>query len=279
MKSFVNLNGALEQEDQPLITVNNRGFRYGDGLFETMKWVNGKIPLEKYHFERLFSGMSALAFTIPDELSPKRINEQISQLLEKNAHEKKARIRLTIFRKSGALHDGECSQPDYIIQSAALPDETGLNAKGLHIDIYPAARKSQDIFSSLKTNNFLPYVMGAIYAKAHQLDDCILLNTGERICDATIANVFIIKDATLVTPPVSEGCIAGVMRRYLLETLAAAGYPVNEQPVTMNQLAVADEVFLTNAVSGIRWVEKCGNVCYTNRITAEIFERLVKGLL
>jgi branched-chain amino acid aminotransferase len=278
VNSYINFNGSFKNEDEQLIPVNNRAFRYGDGLFETMKSINGKLPLVEYHYQRLFSGMKELAFQQPSNFTPQFISQQITELIQKNNHLKRARIRLMIFRGNGGLYENEYQLPNYLIESAALPDEEALNEKGLSIDIYPKAHKSRDVFSAIKTNNFLPYAMAAIYAKQQFLNDCLVLNTSRRICDATIANVFLIKDKLISTPAISEGCIAGVMRRYLLEKLPSIGYTVSEASITPDQLTEADEVFLTNAVNGIRWVRTCGNLQYTATETQNIYNKLVKPI-
>jgi branched-chain amino acid aminotransferase len=153
-----------------------------------------------------------------------------------------------------------------------------LNENGLVIDIYPDARKSCDIFSNLKSANFLPYTMAARYAKENKLNDCLVLNTTGRIADSTIANVFIIKDGAITTPQLQEGCVNGVMRRYLIEQMRAMNYEIREEALTASNLELADEVFLSNAINGIRWVKQCQNTIYTNVKTVEIYNRIIKTI-
>jgi branched-chain amino acid aminotransferase len=257
MNSFVNFNGSIERSDKPLITVQNRGLRFGDGLFETMRCFDGRLPLLQFHFERLFTGLHSLLFDAPSWLTPAFLTEQITELLRRNDHQKSAKVRLMIFRGEGGLYDTTNSPVNMLIESYSI-EKPGKDEGSLLIDIFPHSRKAADAYSSVKSNNFLPYVMGALFAKQNGWDDAVILNTSDRICDATIANIFIIKNNHIVTPALTEGCIAGVMRRFLLEALQTAGYAVQETTVTPAQLYTADEVFLTNAVSGIRTVKKCG---------------------
>lgn len=278
MISYIILNGSFKKEDEPVIAVNNRGFRYGDGLFETMKSINGKISLEDYHFNRLFSGMKELAFEAPSWFTAPFLRDQIAGLLQKNSHLEKARVRLMVFRSNGSLYDNEYQVPNYLIESLPLDSEDMINEKGLNIDIFPKSYKSRDIFSAIKTNNFLPYAMAAIYAKQHHLNDSLLLNSSRRICDSTIANVFIVQNKMITTPSLSEGCIAGVMRRFLIEKLPEIGYPVHETSITPDQLTDADEIFLTNSIYGIRWVKNCGNLDYNSTETTSIYNKLIKPL-
>jgi len=170
----------------------------------------------------------------------------------------------------------------YIIECWPLDESINkLNENGLVIDVYPDARKSRDIFSNLKSSNFLPYTMAAIYAKENKLNDCLLLNESGNIADATTANLFIIKDGMITTPALSEGCVNGVMRRYLLERLKGEdrGFKTEESIITIDNLLHADEVFLTNAIKGIRWVKRFRGTTYgnitSNLLTGIIFQ--IKG--
>jgi branched-chain amino acid aminotransferase len=274
MPHFINFNGIFLEESTPIVAAGNRALRYGDGVFETMKLVNGEIKLNDFHFERLFNALSLLQFRTPQGFSIDYLQEQILSLCTKNLLAS-ARVRLNVFRKNGGLYDLLDHTPNFVIEAGTLPQENfTINDKGLVIGLYDKARKSFDTFSHLKSNNYLPYTMGALYAEANDLDDCMILNSNERICEATIANVFWVRDNAIFTPPLSEGCVAGVMRRHLLNILPLNGYSVQEQPLTVSELKNADEVFLTNAVSGIRWVEKFQDKAYTNAVTASIFSLL-----
>ena len=265
-------NGQLFREGKAVISPDNRSFRYGDGLFETMRVINGNILLKALHFERLLRGMKLLQFDIPEFFTAVQLEEDIVSLCKKNRIEDKAVVRLVVFRNDGGLYDLEDMRPNYIIQGMPLQQypvaPTGDG--GLVIDIYPDASKACNIFSEVKSNNFLLYVMGAMYARQNGLGDCLILNQYGRIADATIANVFWIKNRVIYTAPLEEACVAGVTRRFLLQQLPAAGYTINEQPLTPDDLLSADEVFLTNAVRGIRAVGKCRNRSYSSSLTKEI---------
>lgn len=255
--------------------VSNRGYRYGDGLFETIKVINEKILLGEYHFERLFSGLSLLKFEIPKLFTAGRITEEILGLCKKNGCAQRARVRLSVSRGNGGLYDDnrglyyviECWPLDESVNKLNDPDSY---RDGLVIDVYPDARKNCDVFSNLKSSNFLPYSMAAIYAKENKLNDCLLLNESGNIADATTANLFIIKDGMITTPALSEGCVNGVMRRHLLERLKVEdrGFEIGESIITIDNLLHADEVFLTNAIKGIRWVKRFRGNTYGNTITS-----------
>jgi branched-chain amino acid aminotransferase len=276
--NYINLNGKILPGDKPALLVSNRGYRYGDGLFETIKVINEKILLEPYHFERLFSGLRLLQFEVPKLFTAEKLAGEIPQLCNKNECEKLARVRLSVFRGNGGLYD-EDRTLQYIIECWPLDELVNkLNENGLVIDIFPGARKSCDTFSNLKSANFLPYTMAATYAKENKLNDCLVLNSSGHIADSTIANVFIVKDGAIVTPALSEGCVNGTMRKYLLKKMMDAGYEIHETCVTVSDIEKADEVFLTNAIKGIRWVKQFRDKSYSNSKAMEIHNRIIKSI-
>jgi branched-chain amino acid aminotransferase len=271
--SSICFNGKFLSADQPVLMADNRGYRYGDGLFETMKVFNGQILLEDFHFQRLFTGLQLLKFEMTSLFKTDKIREEIIQLCKKNNCTELARVRLSVFRGNGGLYDGD-KKSQYLIECWPLDKSNNeLNENGLVIDVFPDARKSCDVFSNLKSANCLPYVMAAEHAKENKLNDCLVLNQHERIADSTIANVFIIKGETIITPALSEGCVNGVMRRYLSEKLRAMGYELREEKLTVENIETADEVFLTNAIKGIRWVKQFRDKTYGNSQTVEIYQQ------
>jgi len=275
---FICLNGKILRAEDPVLLASNRGYRYGDALFETMKVASKNILLEAYHFERLFAGLRLLQFEVPKLLTREKLRNEVILLAEKNHCGNLARIRLSVFRGNGGVYDEERT-PQYLIECWPLNESLNrLNENGLIIDVFPAARKSCDSFSHLKSANYLPYTMAAIYAKANKLNDCLVLNTDGNIADATIANVFLIKEGVIITPGPDQGCVNGVMRRHLLEKMKDAGYSIQENPVSVSTLEEADEVFLTNAISGIRWVKQFRAKGYLNNLTVEIYNRFIKTI-
>lgn len=270
---FFIYNDTMYNEGELVISPDSRAFKYGEGLFETMKYVNGKIQLQRYHFERLFSGMKILNFTVPESFKESFLKNQINKLCERNSDQNTARVRLTVFR-----NDLKNYSPGYIIQSWPVEENNELNSDGLVIDIFPDVKKSCDVFSNIKSNNYLQYLMAADHAKNINADDCILLNMYGRICETSIANIFIIKDKIIYTPPLSEGCIAGVMRRFIIHDLQT-NFKVEEKFLTIEDMLNADEVFITNSIKGVRWVKKFKAITYKNNIGKEIFNKLNQQLL
>lgn len=273
-------NGKFCKEGETIAGPGDRSLRYGDGVFETMKLQDGKLLLADGHFARLWKGMTILGFDIPKLLSPEKFMEEMAVLVKKNGHEKKARIRLQVYRGDGGLYDTLNMQPNYMIESWKLPEENdSLNSNGLEMGIYTEAKKSCDVLGNLKHCNFLPYILAALYAKKEKWNDALLLNQYERVCDSTIANVFIIKKEQLYTPALSEGCVAGVMREHLLAVLKNNGWQVHETKITADDILTADEVFLTNSIYNMRWVKRIGNAEYTNTAVQKIYGQVLPTIL
>ncbi len=277
-EQFFIFNNKLYDNDSPVISPSNRGLRYGDGLFETMKSIKGKITNEDFHFERLFSGLALLKFEIPKAFNKNFVLKKIKELCAKNKHNDIARIRLMIIRGNGGIFDPENLFPNYIIESWKLISTGELNGNGLVIDLLPGVKKSCDNFSHLKSNNYLPYVLAGLYAKENKLNDCIVLNSFERICDSAIANIFIIKGNEIITPPLSEGCVAGTMRRWMLEKFYLQNYKVVEKNLTESDLLHADECFLTNSIYHLRWVKNFRNKNYANSSVKKIYNHILQTI-
>jgi branched-chain amino acid aminotransferase len=272
MNQFMLYNGELRNASEAIAGAGNRGLRYGDGLFETIKIVKGQMPLFVLHAERLWNGLNTLQMPLP--FDQEQLKQQIVMLCERNNVLEAGRVRVMVFRGNGTLYSVEAVHPNIVIQAEALPAAyLALNEHGWQVDVCPGVQKSCDVLANLKSNNYLPYVMAAMHAQKHTLNDCLVMNTYGRICDATIANVFWVHNGYVCTTPLSEGGVAGVMRRFLLQQ---EGYKLLETACTEDELLQADEVFLTNALYGVRWVQGFRGRVYKCQISADLHERFVR---
>jgi len=270
----------IYQEGDLIISGSSRGLRYGDGLFETMKCKNNHLLSAQQHFARLWKGLETLQFDIPKHFTSVYLEQQIHSLIKKNGQEDAVRIRLNIFRSDGGLNDPKDNLPNYIIETWDLSADAGKwNSNGLILSIYNEVKKSCDILSNLKHNNYLPSVMAALYAKKQKVNDVLVLNSFNRICESSIANVFLIKEEVIYTPPLSEGCVAGILRNFLIEQLDAEGFMLKEKIITPEDVMNADEIFLTNSITNIRWVKQIGNKEFTNKLTQKIYTAIISKIL
>jgi branched-chain amino acid aminotransferase len=280
MGIFFNYNGKIYKERDAVIGAANRGLRYGDGLFETMKYKNGALLFAKQHFARLWNGLKILQFEIPKHVTQDFLEKEIVALLNTTEIKHDARIRLNIFRGDGGLYDAKDDVLNYIIEIWELSADSGKwNSNGLVVGIYDEVKKSCDVLSNLKHNNYLPSVIAALYAKKEKWNDALILNSYDRICETTIANIFLIKDEIIYTPPLSEGCVAGIMRAFLIEQLHSLKFIINEKPITLSEVMDADEICLTNSIYNIRWVQQIGNKSFSNTLTQKIYSSIISTIL
>lgn len=264
--------------NEPAILAQNRSFKYGHGLFETMAIRNGKITLSQFHFDRLIDGMHRLNIPKSGLFSPDQIEKEILSLCKKNGCIEKARVRLSV-SGNGSMDDLKTGHTDYLIEAWPLDESNGRwNEKGLVIDLFDGARKVSDRYSDLKTTSALCYVLAASYARENQLDDCLVLNDHGYVTDCSIANIFLIKGENIFTPSLSSGCVGGVMRRHLLEQFTFNKVKFEEVGIRISDFMDADEVFLTNAIRGIRWVKQFREKVYTNAGTRKIYDDYVRKI-
>lgn len=227
----------------PQLLADNKAYRYGDGLFETIKVISGKPALFNYHINRLNQGISLLQYNMPAYYTETWLENTIQELCIVNGHNHQARVRVSLYRGNGDIF----SNPDagIILESYELVPAQLQHQ--LVIGLYTTGYKNVDSFSNLKTANSLLYSMAAIHAAKQQWQDSIILNQHRHVIETAIANIFWIEKGTVFTPPLSEGCVAGVMRQYLMDNTSIA-----EKVCTVDALLAADEVFITNAIRGIR---------------------------
>ncbi len=273
---FFIYNNVFFRSHIPVISGQNRSFRYGDGLFETMRMFKGRIINARFHFERLLAGMKLLEFEIPSYFSEIYFADKVNELASKNSILENARIRLTVFRGDEGLFEIENNSTNYLLETFPLSGNMEFNEEGLVLDVIPGITKSCDKFSNIKSNNYLPSIMAARFAKKNGLDDAIILNAFGRVCESSIANIFIVKDEKIFTPPLTEGCVAGVVRRWMLEKLVLQNCRTEEKMLTVEDLLFADELFLTNAIQVIKWVKRFGRKSYGNEKVKEIFQRFIE---
>lgn len=279
MELRFNLNGKIFRAGERVIHPDNRSFRYGEGLFETIRLSNAKIPLWNEHWNRLSYSLPRLYFSLPPHFTSEFLKSELLSLAEKNNCLDAARARITVFKGGGGLWENPTTSFNYLIQCWPLENKTfSMHENGLDIGLFADGWKSCDAFSNFKNNNYLLYAMAAQYAKQQQWNEALILNQHNRICDATIANVFFMKEDVVCTPHLNEGCVAGVMRNYLLQQLKQAGIKTEEGAYTVADLLQAHELFLTNAFYGIRWVKSFGNITYQGNQSFHFFQQYISPL-
>ncbi len=268
-------NGHLISLYEPAISFTNRAFRYGDSLFESIRYSKGRVMFLADHIKRIKLSMTILRMNVPGEFSTTNIEALILHLINQNNISSDARIRLTVFRNDGGYYTPDTNDISFLIETEALETEGyTLNQKGLWVDVYTEIKKPISKISNLKTGSALLYVMAGLTKKSLKLDDCLLINENGHIIESINANIFVIKNGSLYTSPLADGCIEGVMRKQILTLASLNRILTFEQSLTVDKLMNGDEVFLTNAIKGIQWVGQFKNTFYTNRQALFFTEQL-----
>lgn len=271
---IVNYNGAVLPDTQPIFKAGNRAFRYGDGLFESIRVFDGKMPFFERHWQRLSAGLAFLKFDIPDFYAPFFFKNEIEKLTQNQGN---WRIRLTVWRSGEGLYTPETNLPVFLVEATPLPSNIfELNENGLKVGIFHQVQLPLQPLQNSKTISSLSYVLASIFKKENCLDDCFLLNTNGRLACGSSSNIFLVINGELLTPPLSEGCVAGTMRATLLDVASQLGIKAQELPLTFDLMDEMDEIFLTNAIQGIRWVRQVEGI--SKQFSNELATGLVKAL-
>lgn len=276
-KKLINFNGQIVFSDQQVLSVNNRGFRYGDGLFESMRYMNGAIKFPELHIDRIQKGMKVLKLDNNLHIDSWFLREKVEELVRRNKIGNDARVKLTVFRDADGLYSPSSNKTAFVLESQALNESLyTLNPKGLIIDVFDELTKPINILANLKTCNSLVYVLAGVYKNQHALDEVIILNQDGFLCETISSNVFVVYDRKLYTPALNEGCIGGVMRQVVMRLAKENGIELIEAQVNPEILNEADEVFITNASKGIQWVMGYNNKRYFNEVAKFLSEKLNK---
>lgn len=265
MSLFVNNNGEVLLASQYSIKSGSRAFLYGDGLFESIRIFNGKIINFENHFKRLIAGAAELKMRIPTYFTADFLLEKANELIQKSNLTEGGKCRISLDRVAGGTYRPESNEITYFIEVHPLKENYfNLNAKGLEVDVYSEHKKDKNDLSNLKTKNGLIYILASISAQEKGLDDYFITNTSNGIAEGTSSNLFVFSNNVLYTPSLSEGCVAGTMRMQVINLALDNGIKVYECAISPSNLLSADEIFLTNAISGIMWVSGYKHKRYFN---------------
>lgn len=272
---MINLNGVLVTQDQQL-SVNNRAFLYGDSVFETLKVVNNSILFLEDHYFRLMAAMRIVRMEIPMNFTLEYFEEQILSLAKINKCESSARVRFSVFRNEGGFYLPMVNTISYIIQSVTLPNQYySLDQNPYEVELYKDFYVSKQLLSSLKTNNKMVHITGSIFAKENGYDNCLILNETKNVVEALQGNIFMVLEGRLITPPISEGCLNGIMRKQILAIAKKNNeYEVVEGVISPFDLQKAEELFITNVVKGIQPISKYRKKEYQNTVATSLIQPL-----
>ncbi|MFT5256704.1 MAG: branched-chain amino acid aminotransferase [Arenicella sp.] len=251
---MINFNGELVLKENVKLTTDNRGFKYGDGIFETIKVVNKKVVFWEDHYFRLMASMRMLRMKIPMEFTLEFLEKEILKTVAVLEEGTSFRVRLNVFRKDGGLYTPKTNSINYLIEASESNYQT---KETYEIDVFKDFYNYSGLLSTIKTNNRMLNTLASIYASENDLDNCILVNERKGVVEVANANIFIVKDNVVKTPALTEGCIKGIVRSKVIDILTKnKDFTIEETVISPFEIQKADEVFITNAIMGIQAVTK-----------------------
>ncbi len=270
----VNFNGQISPSSSPIFQVSNRAFNYGDGLFETMRISEGKILFLSKHWERLNKSMKMLHLHWPNDFTIEDFKQECLKIYPQKGD---FRVRFTAWRAGTGLYTPNSQETHFLVSGNPLDSAPyPFNSQGLSLHRFTEKAIHPDRYSWIKSTNALIYVLAGIAKQASDWEDCLILNTQGRIAEASSSNIFLIKGKSLISPPLSEGGIAGIVRGVLLEEASHAGFLVEEKSIDETALLAADEVFLSNSIAGIKWVGQYKNSTFGQEKSRQLHSLLSK---
>ncbi|RYD80413.1 MAG: 4-amino-4-deoxychorismate lyase [Sphingobacteriales bacterium] len=274
-QQYILLNDEFHAADVPVLTASNRSFKFGDGLFESMRMIDGKLQFADLHADRLVSGMKALKIDGHALMDDYFLRQKTADLAKRNKWNGNVRFRLSVYREGSGVYTPEINKAGYVLDG--LPMNTNryeLNTKGLIIDVFDEITKPVNKLSNFKTSNALLYVMAGIFKSQNRLDEAMILNQYGFLCESISANVFVVYNNQIYTPALTEGCVSGVMRTAIMQLAKMHDLELIEAQINPEILKEAEEVFITNATQGIQWVMGYGRKRYFNEISKFLTEKL-----
>lgn len=274
---MVNFNGTFHDTSSHLLSTENRGYAYGDALFETIKVVHGKVLFWEDHYFRLMASMRIMRMEIPMTFTMEFLESEILKTVEASDLTKAtARVRLNVHREADGKYTPFSNAVGFnIITERLTSDFYTINTAAYTVELFKDFYVAPGLLSTLKTNNKSINILGSIYAKENNYDNCFLLNTNKTVVEALNGNLFLVKDRVIKTAPLSEGCLKGIMRKQIMAIVdKMEGYTLEEAPISPFELQKADELFITNIIVGIQPITKYRKKQYTTEVSKMLVEKL-----
>lgn len=272
---MINYNGTIVTQST-IALHENRGFLYGDAIFETLKVLDGKVLFLEDHYFRLMASMRIVRMEIPMSFTMEYMEEQVLLLTGILPAAPSYRARLSFFRKPGGFYLPVDNNVEFIITAAPLAEPLySFDEAPYEVDLFRDFYVTRQLLSTLKSTNKMVHITGSIYADENGLDNCLLLNDEKNVVEALQGNLFMLTGGKLVTPPVTDGCLNGIMRKQVLALVRKIeGLEVEEASISPFDLQKADELFITNVVKGIQPVTKYRKKDYVRVMAADLVKRL-----
>ena len=276
---MINFNGSFVSDDTTILT-RNRAFLYGDAVFETVKIIDSKVLFLEDHYFRLMSSMRVIRMEIPMNFTMEYFEEQILAIAKSKNMVISSRARITVYRNDGGYYLPQDNTVSFLISVESLDTALySISQKEYIVDLYTDFYVTKQLLSAIKTTNKIINITASIFANENGLDNCLLLNDSKNVIEALQGNLFMLKGNTLITPPISEGCLNGVMRKQILALARKIGnLEVVEDVISPFDLQKADELFITNVIKGIQPITKYRKKEFTTDLASKLVQKLNETL-
>ena len=274
---MINLNGKIVKEEEAKLSVLNRGFAYGDSVFETIRVISGKIMFWEDHYFRLMASMRIMRMEIPANFSPEFLEEEIKNIIEaKDLTTSPCRVRFAVYRKQGGYYTPATREVGYVLTAEKLENSFYLfNEDPYEIELFKDHYVNSGLLSTIKSNNRAVNVLGSIYAKENDYANCLLLNEKKSVVEALNGNIFLVSGSIIKTPPITDGALNGIIRKQLIGIIKKTEeYTLEETSISPFELQKADELFITNVAVGIQSISKYRKKEYERKIAKDLLSKL-----
>src|ERR1700682_2726375 len=275
-ESKIYVDGKFYAEADAKVSVFDHGLLYGDGIFEGIRFYNGRVFRREEHLERLWESARSICLEIP--IGPEEMTEALLEMIRRNDL-REGYIRLIVTRGVGnlGLNPTQCKRPSVIIIATTIAlYSKEVCEKGLTVVTCATRRTGAAALNpAVKSLNYLNNVMARIEANLAGADEALMLNEAGNVAECTADNVFIIKRGQIFTPPISAGALRGITRSVVFDIAAELGFKITETDITRHDVFVADECFLTGTAAELIPVIKADGRMIGNGKPGSITTRMI----
>jgi len=278
---MINFNGEIISNSNAQISVFNRGFAYGDALFETVRANGLKLLFWEDHYFRLMASMRIMRMQIPMNFTLEYLEKQIIDTISSHGlpQSQSVRVKFSVYRDSEGLYTPEKNEVGFFISIKKIDSPfyllNNFQDNSYRIELYKDHYLPNDLLATLKSNNRALNVLAGIFAKENEYNNLLLLNTEKKVVEAINGNVFLVKGNTIKTPPLKDGGINGVFRKQLIDLIKKQGdFVLEENSISTFELQKANELFVTNVISGFTSVTNYRKKKYTNKVAQKLLSLL-----
>ena len=274
---MVNFNGNVLQKAENVLGFDNRGLNYGDAVFETVRVSGSKIFFWEDHYFRLMASMRILRMEIPITFTLEFLEDQVLKVINSFPNKNHSyNVKILVWRKPGGKYRPHTNDVDYLITGSFIEATFYiLNDAAYEVELFKDHYVTSGILSTLKSNNKIINVLGSIFAEENSYQNCLLLNETKMIVEALNGNLFLVSGNKIKTPPLADGCLNGILRKQIIAVCKKIpAYTLEEVSVSPFELQKADEMFITNVITGIQPISKYRKKEYASRVARDLLSKI-----